>query len=88
MKRFLMSLAAVLALGISAAPVMAQTDYTTPQSTTADPQQTSATDQTTTEATITEEPLPATASPMGMVAVASLAALAAGLALSRRRRRA
>jgi hypothetical protein len=84
----------LLALAAFAAPLMAQTE-TYPQSTTTTDQQmqqsTTSSDPATesaTSPTTTESELPATASPLPLVAMAGLMALAGGAWVSRPRARA
>ena len=87
MKRFTSLLLAVLALTIATVVAVQAQESTYPQSTTqtaTDPAATTPVDPAATTST----DLPATASPMPLVALGGLAAMAAGSALSRRRRKA
>lgn len=91
MKRITSLLLAVLALTIvTVAAVQAQEQY--PQGTTAQQPSGTVEQQSTTPvdpaATTTSSDLPATASPMPLVALSGLVSMAAGAALSRLRRKA
>jgi hypothetical protein len=86
MKRFASLLLAVLALTIATVVAVQAQESTYPQSTTQTATDPAATTPTDPAATAPATDLPATASPMPLVALGGLAAMAVGQALSKRRK--